>query len=84
MRRRVAGTSSPGQQAAIYDLTQQGFKLPVADGAAENGDPAHTQRVVLVDRRGTIRGYYDIIEPDGVTKLLADTSKLLREQPGKK
>jgi protein SCO1/2 len=72
-----------GKQAAIYDLTQQGFKLPVADGAAENGDPVHTQRVVLVDRRGTIRGYYDIIEPDGVTKLLADTSKLLREQPQK-
>jgi len=72
-----------GEQKAIYDLTQQGFKLAVADGAAEDGGPVHATRVVLVDRRGTIRNYYDILEPDAVTKLLADTSKLLREQPAK-
>lgn len=72
-----------GQQATIYDLTQQGFKLAVADAAAEDGGPVHSTRVVLVDRRGTIRGYYDVLAPDGVTKLLADTSKLLREQPQK-
>jgi hypothetical protein len=36
---------------------------------------------VLVDRRGTIRGYYDALAPDAVTKLLADTNHLLREQP---
>jgi protein SCO1/2 len=72
-----------GEQKAIYDLTQQGFKLAVADGAAEDGGPVHATRVVLVDRRGTIRGYYDILAPDAVTKLAADTSKLLREQPQK-
>ena len=38
-------------------------------------------RFVLVDRRGTIRGYYDALAPDAVTKLLADTNHLLREQP---
>jgi protein SCO1/2 len=72
-----------GEQKTIYELTQQGFKLAVADGAAEDGGPVHATRVVLVDRRGTIRGYYDILAPDAVTKLLADTSKLLREQPQK-
>ena len=72
-----------GEQNAIYDLMQQGFKLAVADRAAEDGGPVHSTRTVLVDRRGTIRGYYDILAPDGVTKLLADTSKLLREQPPK-
>jgi hypothetical protein len=35
----------------------------------------------LVDHRGAIRGYYDALAPDGVTKLLADTNHLLREQP---
>jgi protein SCO1/2 len=72
-----------GEQKTIYDLTQQGFKLAVADGAAEDGGPVHATRVVLVDRRGTIRGYYDILEPEAVTRLTADTSKLLREQPQK-
>ena len=72
-----------GEQQAMYNLTQQGFKLAVADRAAEEGGPIHATRVVLVDRSGTIRNYYDILEPDAVTKLLADTSKLLREQPQK-
>ena len=35
----------------------------------------------MVPRRGTIRGYYDALAPDAVTKLLADTNHLLREQP---
>jgi hypothetical protein len=34
-----------------------------------------------VDRHGAIRGYYDAAEADAVTKLVADTSHLLREQP---
>jgi hypothetical protein len=37
--------------------------------------------MVLVDRHGQIRGYYDATEPEAVTKLLADTNHLLREQP---
>ena len=45
--------------------------------------PVHSTRFVLVDRRGTIRGYYDALTPDAVTKLLADTNHLLREQPGR-
>ncbi|MDQ6654198.1 MAG: SCO family protein [Verrucomicrobiota bacterium] len=70
-----------GDKDAIYSLSQNGFKLAAVEGAAEDGGPVHSTRAVLVDRRGTIRGYYDITAPDGVTKLLADTSHLLREQP---
>lgn len=70
-----------GPKTAIYDLTRHGFKLAVDDGTAETGGPVHSTRAVLVDRRGNIRGYYDLTAPDAVTKLLADTSKLLREQP---
>ena len=69
-----------GDKDTIFKLTQQGFKLAVADGE-EEGNPVHATRAVLVDRRGEIRGYYDMTAPDGVTKLLADTSHLLREQP---
>ncbi len=69
-----------GPKDGIYDLTQKGFKLAVADDE-EGGPPVHNTRAVLVDRRGTIRGYYDMLAPDAVTKLLADTTHLLREQP---
>jgi protein SCO1/2 len=70
-----------GSKPAIYNLSRNGFKLAVDDGSAEEGVPVHSTRFVLVDRRGTIRGYYDALAPDAVTKLLADTSHLLREQP---
>jgi len=36
---------------------------------------------VLVDRHGHLRGYYDATEADAVTKLVAATNHLLREQP---
>lgn len=70
-----------GPKPAIYNLSRYGFKLGVNDGAGEAGVPVHSTRVVLVDRRAEIRGYYDATEADAVTKLLADTNHLLREQP---
>jgi protein SCO1/2 len=70
-----------GPKSAIYDLSRNGFKLAVSDGSKEAGIPVHSTRMVLVDRRGEIRGYYEATEADTVTKLLADTSHLLREQP---
>jgi protein SCO1 len=70
-----------GPRDAIYSLSKDGFKLGVSDGSEEEGGPIHSTRFVLVDRRGIIRGYYDALAPDAVTKLLADTNHLLREQP---
>ncbi len=70
-----------GPKSAIYDLSHKGFKLAVSDGSDEAGIPVHSTRMVLVDRHGEIRGYYEATEADAVTKLLADTSHLLREQP---
>jgi protein SCO1/2 len=70
-----------GPKSAIYKLSHDGFKLAVSDGSDEEGIPVHSTRVVLVDRHGAIRGYYEATEADAITKLLADTNHLLREQP---
>ena len=70
-----------GSRAAIYNLSRNGFKLAVSDGSDAKGIPVHSSRMILVDRAGTIRGYYDAVEPDAITKLLADTNHLLRDQP---
>lgn len=70
-----------GPTDAIYALTRDGFKLAVSDGSEETGIPVHSTRVVLVDRHGVIRGYYDALAPDAVTKLSADANHLFREQP---
>ena len=70
-----------GSKAALYDLSQNGFKLGVSEDGGEAGTPVHSTRLVLVDRKGMIRGYYDALAPDAVTKILADANHLLRDQP---
>jgi protein SCO1/2 len=70
-----------GPKSAIYKLLHDGFKLAVSDGSDEQGVPVHSTRMILVDRHNQIRGYYDATEPEAITKLLADTNHLLREQP---
>ena len=80
LARRSAYAGAAGSETALYSLIKNGFKLGVSDGAEELGVPVHSTRAALVDRRGVIRGYYDLTAPDTVAKLLADTSHLLREQ----
>lgn len=70
-----------GPLDTIASLSRDGFKLAIAAGEEPGSGPVHSTRFVLVDRRGTIRGYYDALAADGVTKLLADANHLLREQP---
>jgi len=70
-----------GPKSVIYKLSHDGFKLAVSDGSDAQGIPVHSTRMVLVDRHGQIRGYYDAAEADAITKLVADTTHLLREQP---
>jgi protein SCO1 len=70
-----------GPKSAIYKLSHDGFKLAISDGSDAEGIPVHSTRMVLIDRHGQIRGYYDAIAPDAMTKLLADTNHLFREQP---
>jgi protein SCO1 len=68
-----------GDKDTVYRLVRDGFKLAAVDGGATG--PIHSTRVVLVDRRGTIRGYYDATDGDAITRLLADVHHLLQEQP---
>jgi cytochrome oxidase Cu insertion factor (SCO1/SenC/PrrC family) len=70
-----------GAQSTIYNLSRKGFRLAVSDGSNDTAVPVHSTRMVLVDRSGEIRGYYEATEADAMTKLLADTNHLLREEP---
>jgi protein SCO1/2 len=69
-----------GDKGTIYRLARDGFKLATMEDPQGPG-PIHSTRMVLVDRRGSIRGYYDALEADAVTRLLADTHHLLQDQP---
>ena len=68
-----------GSRDALYDLIGAGFKLSVAERSAEavaqGGELiAHSDRFVLVDGEGRIRGYYhgtDAAMPDQLLRDLA-------------
>jgi protein SCO1/2 len=68
-----------GDKSTIYHLSRDGFKL--AAGSAANGQPVHSTRIILVDRQGMIRGYYNATDADAITRLLADVDHLRHEQP---
>lgn len=68
-----------GDPAAVRSLAVQGFKLGVADNPAET-DPGmaitHSDRFVLVDSEGRVRGYYDAFDPASMERLDRDLAAL--------
>ena len=55
-----------GKKADVFNLGNDGFKLVLADNTAVDAKEQfiHSGMLVLVDRAGMIRGYYDAVGPD--------------------
>ncbi|MEX0886738.1 MAG: SCO family protein [Phycisphaeraceae bacterium] len=68
-----------GERDVMWRLVGDGFRLMVEEQADESMPIAHSNRFVLVDRAGRIRGYYDALDLDKRTELLADLQWLLAE-----
>ncbi len=67
-----------GEKQTVRNLVTQGFHLAVEEGAGDEKEPTlHSQRIVLVDARGQIRGYYDALDQDAMTKLVTDARGLI-------
>lgn len=65
-----------GKKERVKTLIQKGFKV-----AAGGTDFHHTQKMVLVDERGIIRGYYDGLEEDSLRMLRQDAHSLITIMP---
>ena len=65
-----------GSADDIEKIVQQGFRLSIAEGGSPEEPVTHSVRFVLVDRAGTIRGYYDSTEPSQFDQLIRDASTL--------
>ena len=70
-----------GVKADIFSLARDGFKLPIAEPASPGEQITHSTRLILVDRSGTIRGFYEGTDEKGVRDLIRDIRKLLEEKP---
>lgn len=66
-----------GDKEAIYNLARCGFILPTIDGYGEPDDFVHSDKFVLVDEYGRIRGYYSGTNRDDVDLLILETKILL-------
>lgn len=73
-----------GAKMEVFRLSTDGFKLALADAGGVNVAEKfiHSSKLVLIDKTGWIRGYYDGIgpkQPADTKRLLADIKRLLIE-----
>lgn len=73
-----------GEKATLHRLAQEGFRVPVsevppAEVKPEIGPFLHSQRFVLVDARGRIRGYYDGTGAEDAGRLERDLRRVAAE-----
>lgn len=73
------------ESSDLDNLLVNGFKIPLRtnDGYAKNlNEVAKTEKFVLVDGEGNIRGYYPI-EKDSINKLMIDVGLLINRNSNK-
>jgi cytochrome oxidase Cu insertion factor (SCO1/SenC/PrrC family) len=70
-----------GDKKQVYHLATDGFHLAVQDADPAKEMPIlHSTKLVLVDRGGAIRGYYDSSDPVEMQKLIRDVRQVLAER----
>ncbi|MBI3311978.1 MAG: SCO family protein [Candidatus Omnitrophica bacterium] len=67
-----------GDQDTLARLCKEGFRLAVSEEGTPAEPVTHSLRIVLVDRAGNIRGYYDGTEDAAMKRLHDDLRKLLK------
>jgi len=68
-----------GSEADTRALIEGGFKLIAPDDVS-----LHTTRIVLVDRNGDIRGFYQGTDQDSLKQMFRDVSALVRNDPSQR
>jgi protein SCO1/2 len=75
-----------GKRETIYRLTQEGFHVGLGERerssrenqkSHEENEILHSSRLILVDRKARIRGYYSGIEAEAMVRLRRDLRSLL-------
>ena len=69
-----------GDKKIIYKLARNGFFLTATDGDGGPNDFIHSEKVVLLDEKRRIRGYYDGTDPKEMDRLIFDIKKLKNQQ----
>ena len=69
-----------GHRSLIWDLSKNGFKLPVEERPMEVGLPLfHAPHLVLVDRQLRIRGFFNGMTEEEFEQISDDVERILKE-----
>ncbi|MFD2572276.1 SCO family protein [Spirosoma soli] len=70
-----------GSKEDIYNLAMHGYYLPAVDAGVKEGKPdetfIHSEKLVLVDKEGIVRGFYDGTDKEDVDRLVLEIRVLL-------
>lgn len=69
-----------GPRKELFDVAVHQYLLSVADSLGVNDQFVHTQFIALVDQDRRIRGFYDSLQPDDLSKLKKDIRSLEKEK----
>jgi protein SCO1/2 len=65
-----------GTKQSLYHFARKGLNVVATDGDGGANDFIHSQNLVLVDKQGYVRGYYDGTKEEAVQQLIKDIRKL--------
>ena len=68
-----------GNKKDIYMLARKSFLVDATDGDGGQNDFIHSDRLVLIDKKKRIRGFYDGTDNSAVNQLIRDIKKLQSE-----
>jgi protein SCO1/2 len=72
-----------GERQAIWRLSKEGFRLAVGESPRGADAPLfHSDKFVLADRAGRIRGYYDATDQEALLALMRDLRGVAAEAVG--
>ena len=77
-------TASSGAEAltllTIYDFALNEVKLGLQDGEGVDSNFIHTEKFVVLDRKGVVRGYYNGLDTASLSRLAEDITLLMLEK----
>ena len=73
-----------GIQKDIYELGVNGFLVPNSQDALAPGGFLHSEKLMLIDSKSRIRGYYEGTESEQIALLKKDLIKLISDESNNK
>jgi protein SCO1/2 len=69
-----------GPKKTIYDFALNEVKLGLQDGQGVDSNFIHTEKFVVLDKKGVVRGYYNGLDTASLSRLAEDITLLMLEK----